>query len=330
MDRVSTAVIFREVALVRAQELGSQQANLHVRRVVEGEGGPEIFVGYDAEGRRVLYVEMPLVPNCGVLWRSSGLIVEGHDTPALIVRHDSDRGEAQFALLCDQLREDLEGSPAESVESVVLTTIQEWATLFGREAHEISPEGVLGLLGELLTLRELVGALGASAALAMWTGPDRMRHDFVGSTGALEVKTLAAEDGLKVTFHGLRQLVEPKKGGLHLVVHQLERTPQGELTLSGVIADLPQVVRNDERLRLALAMAGCEPDAPEQADRLRFSHRSSRVLAVDAEFPRISPDTLSRPEWADSLMAVRYTVDVSAVPPVNTALENLIEAHDVD
>lgn len=314
MREGGTAEVFRELA---PEPSGHRE--LRLLPLAETDAGVVLSAGFDAMGRHVLYVEPPQSHSTGILWRSTGLLVEGHSSPAIIVRHEGRRGAEQFALLCNDISDALTTSSQEDTENVLLRTIRDWASLFGESRAQLDRQAILGLLGELVTLNKLRSELGDRPALEAWTGPDRMRHDFVGTVGALEVKSISIEEGLRAQFHGLRQLALPVDGGLHLHLHQFEATPQGGMTLSSVIASLPEIIRHDEKLLQAVSMTGCDPDDLRAADTCRYHLRDSRVLAVDGRFPRLTPDALRHQEWADSILGVSYTVDLSGIPPVDVS-----------
>lgn len=303
---VDAADIFREI---RDQQ--AAQGELAVRHVAHLVDGTEALVGLDHRGRHVLYLDLVQPAGSGELWRSFGLTVEAHEKPALIVRHEGERGVDQFALLCNELVDVLRVETKRKLEDVVLEVIKDWASLFAHRPLPLTREAVVGLLGELVVLRRLVGSAGAEAALGVWTGPDLQRHDFVGPAGSLEVKSVMAEEGLKATFHGLRQLAAPVQGELHLSLLQFEDTPQGDLTLESVIAALPAGVRSDAKLDQALSRIGLHPRDLSPAREFRFHLRDSRLFQVGEDFPRLTPDALVDPSWADAISGVTYAVDLS-------------------
>lgn len=311
---IDAADIFREI---RDQQ--AARGELAVRHVAHLLDGTEVLVGLDHRGRHVLYLDLMEPAGSGELWRSFGLVVEAHEQPALIVRHEGERGVDQFALLCNELVDVLRAEGDRRLEDVVLEVIKDWASLFAHRPLPLTRESVAGLLGELLVLRRLVDSCGAEAALGVWTGPDLRRHDFVGPAGALEVKSVMAEEGLSATFHGLRQLAAPVRGDLHLALLQFEDTPQGDLTLESVIAGLPAGVRSDARLDQALSRMGLHPRDLSPSRGFRFHLRDSRLLHVGDDFPRLAPDVLVDPGWADAISRVTYTVDLSGREDVSVS-----------
>ncbi|WP_374929229.1 PD-(D/E)XK motif protein [Kytococcus sedentarius] len=297
----------------RVRRQGVAENDLRTLPTARNTPSGEMRAGVDGQGRSVLVIPAEHLRGNRLLWETNGISIESHQAEGrLILRHQSNETSHQFALLCDDLIDALsELAVAREIEECVMSTVEAWADLFRRVSGELSRSSVLGLAAELLVLRSVAHQAGHAEALEAWTGPSRARHDFQGPGGAVEVKATSANEGFRVTFHGLRQLELPGEGDLYVLVRQFEPSPTGPDTLATIVASLPSELRMAPALTQALLAAGCEGGEPSAANAHTFHVREERLIAVDAEFPRITVAGLERAEWADSLVGVRYQADLA-------------------
>ncbi|MBE6482582.1 MAG: PD-(D/E)XK motif protein [Actinomyces ruminicola] len=186
-------------------------------------------------------------------------------------------------------------------------------------APRLSEDQEIGLFGELVALKRLIGAIGERRALAAWLGPQSEEHDFVLGDCDVEVKTTRSERRVHV-IHGLGQLAPTPGRPLYLMSVQVTRAGASDdgSTLPGMI----------ERIRRRLRAGRIDFDdklsefgwEDARADRLyttRLLLRSKpRFYAVDDGFPAITSAglgrILTRPELVRS---IDYRIDVTDLDP---------------
>jgi hypothetical protein len=223
------------------------------------------------------------------------------------------RGHLEGAFL--DLLAVLAGSFVESPTTATTTMAQQymrWRELFSAEERpRLKGATVLGLTGELLVLRQLVGVVGPQA-LDWWFGPDLRRHDFVHpARHGLEVKATTALGVDRLRIHGIEQLEVGSRGTLHLAAIRLE--PEGSGTsIRSLYEDLLDLGVDALRLRETLAVLGSTPEAGSEA----FDIVEQRLFVVDDTFPRIIRSTMIDGTLPVGVSDLTYSIHVGHVPPL--------------
>ena len=185
----------------------------------------------------------------------------------------------------------------------------------------------IGLIGELLVLRNLIDIKGAEAAEA-WRGPDRDRHDFRIDTVEMEVKTTTT--GAKAHWiHGLNQLEASEGCGLAVITVELARTTgKSALSLGSLTASISSRLSSKPMLKSAFLDSLkkiIQPTEPEQASG-RFVLKSPiKAFAVNDSFPRLrqSHIQLALKQQAAAILKVDYHLDFAQIQEGN--LPKLVE-----
>lgn len=250
--------------------------------------------------------------------------VQGSPQTFLALQCLSDRVSTQFCLLADDILDAVSVNP-EDADRVTKETVGRWRDLLREDRPRLlSKSQLAGLYGELLFLEELVFHHG-DRALKSWTGPLGNRHDFEFANASFEVKTTAQNNGMVVSFHGVRQLQATEDLPLYVVAYQVERTPQGE-TIPAVLQRLYSSGLNRLELLSLLETVGyCEADSGHYASD-RFGVLATKTIPIGPTFPRITHETVTMPGILDGIVALEYSVDLSPFQPVDVSLEDLKEA----
>ncbi|MER9697008.1 PD-(D/E)XK motif protein [Mesorhizobium sp. M0146] len=227
---------------------GRGEAGWHLRRI-HPMAPCEIFAGLRQPGGvQGLVLEVPIeavAPDMD-LPQSRGFSVEaqllgsshgGHVRLALALADPA--YESVFATLCDHVAE----SAASALTARLglrewLRQLHVWQEFMARHGPGgLSHEAVLGLIGELIILKDrLAPHLGTAAAIAAWAGPGGEPNDFELPGGYLEVKATSrqAPDTLQVS--NLDQLDERR--GLIMLASVRLRPDPGGMTLPGLVSEL--------------------------------------------------------------------------------------------
>ena len=205
------------------------------------------------------------------------------------------------------------GRDDERIVPIFLTRIRAWQEFMRRSDDGVlSNEAEAGLYGELQFLRQLINA-GAPLlnCIDAWEGPKDGLQDFYFGSGAIEVKSTLLEHGFPVTIGSLDQLDDSAVHPLYLAGIRL-KLGAGGTTLPELISDMRDSMADDvpalAGFNTRLLHAGYFNEFVERYIR-RFTYVGSRILAVNAEFPR-----LTRGSVPIAIRNVRYEIDLDLVP----------------
>jgi hypothetical protein len=224
--------------------------------------------------------------------------------------------QRMFTPLCEQIIE------AVAVEQrrpwdAVFTTLRDWQVAWKAASPAMEKTVQVGLYGELLALEKImIPALG-SRAIDHWSGPDNERHDFVGRSLHLEVKTTRRRRH-EHEISRVDQLSVPAPRRLLVLSILLEQSVQGTHSLADRIDAVLDLIRHDatasDTFMAKLVPLGWSEELRSTGELLRFfEHFDALTLPVEGEFPRL-PDDLVLPS---GIVGLRYTVDLSNLPSMD-------------
>lgn len=190
------------------------------------------------------------------------------------------------------------------------TTLGEFRMLLVPRIDVGSTERIIGLIGELLLLDELLD-LDADA-VEFWRGPLGERHDFRGGSLAAEVKTTSRVGNQTLTVTSIDQLLEPAHGELTLVRYTLEETAGGNIGIGDLFTRVAKKSGNPLRVRDLLTRLECTDPLSESWNARRYQLEKTRAYRVDGSFPRIISSSLLSRGLPAGVSAVRYDVDLAA------------------
>ncbi len=210
-----------------------------------------------------------------------------------------------------------------AIFQLFLDRIRAWQNFMRRGRDGLlSAEAELGLHGELILLALLLDAgLNALSAVESWRGPLHGLHDFEITTGAIEVKTTASEQGFPVKILSLEQLDSRLAEPLYLAGLHLSADPDG-LNLSERVEAIRLRLRNDQAVlhtfNTLLLHTGY---ADAMADRYPrcFVHDRSRLLRVDDHFP-----SLTRHKVPSEISTVHYEIDLDRIEDADRTLADIL------
>lgn len=221
-----------------------------------------------------------------------------------------------FSTFCEDL---LESTNAIVDDNTAYKTLRSrffsWRQLFKPNSGRMSEQEVMGLIGELLFLKEqLIPKIGTDLALDSWSGPEKLHKDFSSENEWYEVKTVSfGKDSVKIS--SAEQLDGDIDG--HLCVYVLERMSANfngikiNHIVKDIIADL-ESVQQRELFIDKLSLYGF--DFSPEYDQLVFVVKEFTAYTVDREdFPRIRkkilPDAISKISYEIQLSKISQFVD---------------------
>jgi len=202
--------------------------------------------------------------------------------------------------------------------------VQAWQAFMGRGKKGLSRKNELGLIGELIILRDLLNLnLPAEDVIGWWRGPLHGIHDFQMFGSAFEVKTSAAEHGFEIEVFDLEQLEPSGLQALYLLAVRLKSSNTGE-TLPQMIDSIKAVLKNNPSalslFEIALGYSGYNSD---HCDHYTFSASVDEFMffEVTDDFP-----SLRRKNVPKEVTKVRYSLELDFLKkPQRTLEETLIE-----
>ena len=190
-------------------------------------------------------------------------------------------------------------------------TISDFRDLLNNVAEgDVPDDRIVGLVGELLVLRELSAC--SATAITAWTGPFDQRHDFRRSSRAIEVKTSTRADSTSIIISSIEQLAEPVGGSLLLVHLNIERAGNGELSVATLCEEIVRHGVSRQEMVKALAALGCHDPNASAWNRIRFSLEKISGYRVGADFPRVTSAQFPGRMLPEGVGAVSYEVDLRA------------------
>ncbi|WP_435280664.1 PD-(D/E)XK motif protein [Streptomyces koelreuteriae] len=275
----------------------------------------EVQVGLDARGDRHLLLPVARpeevhedLRSAHVRLKRESLRVEGRvQHYADLVCHRTDLGDLFDDVVSEVLQRLAEdgGAPAHTCRQ----TLDAWREMFQGRGGRLGTSEQRGLFGELTVLEHVLHGDAFLRPTQIWTGPDRLPHDFrMPGTWDVEVKTLSL-GGSTVEIHGLDQLAPPPGGRLTVVLVRLVEDASG--TSLPELAERVVAAAADSRGVIEqLAKAGYSTADADLYAGARYGRPRLLGLAVDAGFPALTPADLRGP-LPPGVDAVRYTLDVA-------------------
>jgi hypothetical protein len=202
--------------------------------------------------------------------------------------------------------------------AAVDATLEVWSRLLVRRKR-LANDREIGLVGELLVLRALIGAMGEVAAVESWRGPLGEEHDFGFAGDDVEMKTTTGESR-KHWIGSLTQLVPTPGRPLWLLSVQITRAGTGHGdSLTELVGSVREKCLDDTartRCDEVLAAVGWSDDQSDLYPQ-RWTLRSvPRGYHVDSSFPTLTAESLTTLGWTSNEIAqVSYELDLSNRDP---------------
>jgi hypothetical protein len=196
--------------------------------------------------------------------------------------------------------------------SALQELLARWSALLKISSDTQSTNAMVGLYGELLCLVNLLENK-ESAFLEHWTGPDSARHDFEGSSWAIEVKSSTVLSERRAVIHGTGQLESGPKTRLALLHYQLEWAPGAE-SLPQLAARVLDFLSAEEKqsFRLKLEKLGYSIEKISQLNYISLKINRASLFTVSEEFPRITRTSLGKS--SASISRVDYWLNLEGLP----------------
>jgi len=248
-----------------------------------------------------------------IFWQSSGIKASQHPSNSdnfisyIVIEAEVTYSKDVFASLSHYILQKYLISNGH-VRNTVESALNDWSEIFIKKAKGLSEQTHAGLIGELITLCDLVSIHGP-IAIEAWQGHEGERHDFRMGNKAIEVK-VTTKPGLFVYINGISQLSEPEEGELLLRLIRLEKTPGGKITLPSILNKLSEVGASTPSIVDAILKLGGKLEDLKD-DSKSYTFIESIFYNVRTGFPRISPSSFSNNSAPKGVTNIKYTTDLN-------------------
>jgi hypothetical protein len=302
-------------------EIGPASENglVSARRAAAG-GKWSFFWARDNDSRCLLLLKhSPAVSLGQKLPELKGLelvrVVEGHGDGILVLRLLDASLREPFLTLCRDVIAAAEAQKDEvSAVAAAVARTWRWHYLLRGGRRRLTAEQQKGLIGELLTLRDLImPKFGPRVSIEAWRGPLGAAQDFRVGEIAIECKArLGAQLGY-LAISSEHQLDDAGMDALFLRILYIEGAqPEaaGAFTLPSLIEEITEKITRTEQAALDLFLgrldaAGLRLEEDYSGD--FWALGPVTMVAVTDGFPRLIPTTLPV-----GISAVSYSLAVSA------------------
>lgn len=260
-----------------------------------GDPNHNLFIGRDDDGRYCFEFRGRYVPV--KLTGSKPLVVgqyKGGDGQ-YVLRFSLEQDEliGCFSAFCEDLAEaSAQVADDGAVYKVLAARFQAWKKLFKADHTQLSEAEIMGLIGELLYLRDVaIPAWGAGEALDSWTGPDCSHKDFSHGDDWAEVKTRPAGKA-SVRISSIEQLDSDRVGELHVYCLDKMSPTYNGLTLNAMVKNIARMVGEGLKDLLLSKLEAAGYDFNPAYDNYVYALTEKDVYRVDDTFPRLRRDAL--------------------------------------
>lgn len=294
----------------------------------------DFWWGRDHQDRFLLVLDVepprtrPRFPDLAGVEIMSSRLGNGTERLVLTLLEREDRGI--FQALCNDLlaaTAHLERGASREGLGIVVSRLARWQDLFRRRRDKLSLWEIIGLIGELLFLRDcLLKRVPVASALAMWRGPYGDEQDFVVGGTIIEVKTQLATSDHALLISSEHQLdtATTQVAIVHQVLGLAPAESSEATSLNRIVAELRAHLSTENTAALDALDAGLEAlgyVAIEAYDEPVWLMLSREVFVVGEGFPRLIPSVL--PVGVDH---VRYNVRLEVCAPFRIAADAFLES----
>lgn len=166
------------------------------------------------------------------------ILVDSYEDQSMFIQMDGNIAERQiFSYMCQFVLDKIKSIKILAVKDIE-DAISDWIN-FSKKQNELLAETLqIGLFGELLFFRSLIGLIGENSALKSWHGPERRKVDFVLSKSlAVEIKSVSDPLSNTISISSLEQLSSGYEN--HFIrVYKLVEAGVGGITIKQLFSEI--------------------------------------------------------------------------------------------
>lgn len=280
----------------------------------DDEGHPQLIVEYNptVNNENSTSISKILETN-GLLLVTREILINGTKRSCAVLKAKHENNSKQFITLSDHFVSQLSNEMAKTGALIEIEkSLKKWIEFFRPKLSQTSREKILGLVGELLALRDWLDVSNLSCS--NWRGPIGGLHDFVGQNDSLEVKVSGSRKGPLVhKVSDIDQLVPNVKGDLKVLSFRIALGGNLEFSIHELVAETTQnpmfqTPGGQEYLTSALQAAGYNLGL--EHDLSRYEVIEQGLYLVGQGFPTMQ---VQRSGLDSRIVDVTYSLDFSAL-----------------
>ncbi len=285
-----------------------EQSSQYVRVSV---GHPlELYLGKNEKGYLTLRFNGDFVP-AKVL--GTNLIevkqVKTSKYNSILFSYLADDNFSLFYYFCEDMITETESYQGDEGYKEIINRYNQWKKMFAGNNKVLTENEVLGLLGELLFLKDTaIPTYGVTDGLNSWSGPEPTHKDFSWKKDWYEIKSINTFKN-SVSISSLEQLDSELEG--HLVVYSFEKMSPSfaGISLNKLVAEILKSLTFDTDKDIFLAkLKQVGYSYNEVYDNYVFNLIKKESYLVNDEFPRIKATDLHK-----GIIKVQYEVLLSLI-----------------
>ena len=180
--------------------------------------------------------------------------------------------------------------------------------MFYQSNQLLSENQIIGLIGELLFLKELMTKISIISAISSWSGPDPTHKDFSYDNKRYEIKSIHNYKNT-VLISSIEQLDSEVDG--HLVIYEFEKmSPNYDgITLNKIIFNISRMINSESINDLfvdKLRKVGYAYD--DIYDTYVYEQKNKSSYNVNCDFPRLKRESLH-----EGIGKVKYEILISQI-----------------
>jgi len=294
--------------------------------VVKIEGSPAVYLVIEPILRR-LVLRTPLarqpIPDLSAYQHISAETIYWNDGRWCELRIEGEMIADAYPVLCSIAdRIQLQSLDFSTAVVGALSSLRE--LLAG--AQRLTEQQEIGLFGELLFLKHLLGKKVTAEAVASWRGPEGEEHDMALAEGDVEVKSTTTEE--RCHWIGDVRQLEPTFGRrLWLLSFQLTGAGAGGASLPELIEEIRALLRAEsgaEEFEAKLNAVGWRDDTADLYVRRLRLRSKPECYEIDHTFPAITPQRLAAAGLDQSrFVQIRYMIDLRGLQVSSDVPESL-------
>lgn len=275
---------------------------------------PQLLIEFNPLGGSLTASEVTKVLETnGLSLVTQELLVNGIQRQCAILRSKQSSQVEQFIAIADHIvpklgeDENIKGDLAE-----VEKCLKKWVEFFKPKMLETSREKILGLIGELLAIRDWID--WDLISYSAWRGPLGGLHDFVGTKDSLEVKVCGSRKGPLIhRVSDIDQIVPKRHGKLWVLSYRVSLGTNLSFSVHDLVTELAmhpifQDPGAKEYFEDALKSAGYSSNLEAQFSRYELLEEA--LFEVATGFPTMQ---VERKNIDPRILDITYDLDFSAL-----------------
>lgn len=277
----------------------------------DGEHPYDVFLGVDKSGRKSLALIMDARRERVNSSKTIEVQFYKREDGKLMLSFslEDDDHKDIFYKFCEDIIESTRLGGQENSFAPAIDRWNTWIQFFSKSALPLSENEVLGLVGEIYFLQNVMfEKYGQEAALESYIGTDRAHKDFEVQDTWYEIKSI--HNGVRaVKISSIEQLDSSTLGNLEILTFD-QSTPsyEGNITLNQLISNLRSKLERKGQLLLDQKMRKAGYVEDERYDEYNYIFVNRDEYAVPGAFPKLTKESLPH-----GITKASYEIDISAI-----------------